>query len=236
MAVVKTAAHRGRILPAHVASIQKGELMEIKDLDGTVLFALETAKTVRELVTAAVAAKKILHGAYLQGACLRGAYLRGANLQGAYLRDADLHGAYLRGANLHGANLQGAYLQGADLRGANLHGANLQGAYLQGADLQGAYLQGAYLQDAEDKSKVYSMRVFSGLYEYQVWAVLFEDGSRWVRMGCLFYSLEKWDEIGIRQSNIGEYPEDGSDRSEERVAAFEFAKAAVLRLRQAVAQ
>jgi hypothetical protein len=77
------------------------------------------------------------------------------------------------------------------------------------------------------------MRVFSGLYEYQVWGVLFEDGSRWVRMGCLFYSLEKWDEIGIRQSNTSEYPEDGSDRSEERVAAFEFAKAAVLRLKQA---
>ena len=127
--------------------------MEIKDLGGTVLFALETAKTVCKLVTAAVAAKKSLRGADLQG--------------------------------------------------------------------------------AENKSKVYSMRVLYGLYEYQVWAVLFEDGSRWVRMGCLFYPLEKWDEIGIRQSNIGEYPEDGSDRSEERVAAFEFAKAAVLRLKQA---
>jgi hypothetical protein len=158
MAVGKATAHRGRILSAHVAAIQEGELMEIKDLGGKVLFALETAKTVCKLVTAAVAAKEILYGAYLRG---------------------------------------------------------------------------AYLQGAEGKSKVYSMRVFSGLYEYQVWAVLFEEGSRWVRMGCLFYSLEKWDEIGIRQSNIGEYPEDGSGRSEERVAAFEFAKAAVLRLKKA---
>jgi uncharacterized protein YjbI with pentapeptide repeats len=221
MAVGKTAAHRGRILPAHVAAIQEGELMEIKSLSGTVLFALETAKTVCELVTAAVAAKEILHGADLRGADLHGAYLHGAYLQGA-----DLRGAYL-----HGADLQGAYL-----RGAYLHGADLRGAYLRGADLRGADLQGAYLHGAEDKSKVYSMRVFSGLYDYQVWAVLFEDGSRWVRMGCLFYSLEKWDEIGIRQSNIGEYPDDGSDRSEERAAAFEFAKAAVLRLKQAVAQ
>jgi hypothetical protein len=163
MAVVKATAHRGRILPAHVAAIQEGELMEIKDLGGTVLFALETEKTVCKLVTAAVAAKKSLYG---------------ANLRGADLGDA-------------------------------------------------------YLGDAENKSKVYSMRVLYGLYKYQIWAVLFEDGSRWVRMGCLFYSLERWDEIGIRQSNIGEYPEDGSDRSEERVAAFEFAKAAVLRLKQA---
>jgi uncharacterized protein YjbI with pentapeptide repeats len=180
--------------------------MEIKDLGGTVLFALETAKTVCELVTDAVAAKKSLHGANLEG------------------------------ANLHGANLHGAYLEGANLHGANLEGANLRGANLEGANLRGASLRGAYLHGAEGKSKVYSMRVFSGLYDYQVWAVLFADGSRWVRMGCLFYSLEKWDEIGIRQSNTREYPEDGSDRSEERVAAFEFAKAAVLRLRQAVEQ
>ena len=202
--------------------------MEIKDLGGTVLFALETAKTVCELVTAAVVAEKSLQDAYLQGA-----YLQGANLQGADLRDANLHGAYLRGANLQDANLQGAYLHGAYLQDADLQGANLRGAYLHGAYLHGANLQGAYLRGAENKSKVYSMRVLSGLYKFQIWAVLFEDGSRWVRMGCLFYSLEKWDEIGIRQSNIGEYPEDGSDRSEERVAAFEFAKAAVLRLKQA---
>jgi uncharacterized protein YjbI with pentapeptide repeats len=225
--------------------------MEIKSLSGTVLFALETAKTVRELVTAAVTAKKSLGDADLQGAYLHDANLRGADLQGANLQGAYLHGAYLHDADLHGADLQGANLQGAYLRGADLQGANLQGAYLRGASLQGAYLrnadlhganlyganlQVANLQGAEDKSKVYSMRIFSGLYKYQVWAVLFADGSRWVRMGCLFYSLEKWDEIGIRQSNIDEYPENGSDRSEERAAAFEFAKAAVLRLKQAVAQ
>jgi uncharacterized protein YjbI with pentapeptide repeats len=190
--------------------------MEIRSLDGKVLFALETAKTVCELVTAAVAAKKSLGD---------------ADLRGAYLRDADLRGAYLQGADLGGADLRGAYLQGADLGGADL-----QGADLRDADLRDANLGGANLGGAENKSKVYSMRVLYGLYKYQIWAVLFDDGSRWVRMGCLFYSLEKWDEIGIRQSNIGEYPEDGSDRSEERVAAFEFAKAAVLRLRQAVAQ
>jgi hypothetical protein len=75
------------------------------------------------------------------------------------------------------------------------------------------------------------MRVFSGLYDYQVWAVLFEDGSRWVRMGCLFKSLEDWEKIGIRKSNISQYPDDGSEQCEERVAAFEFAKAAVLRMK-----
>jgi hypothetical protein len=50
-------------------------------------------------------------------------------------------------------------------------------------------------------------------------------------MGCLWKSLEKWDEVGIRKSNLSEFPDDGSDACEDRVAAFEFAKAAVLRMK-----
>jgi hypothetical protein len=75
------------------------------------------------------------------------------------------------------------------------------------------------------------LNVFTGLYLYQVWAVLFEDGSRWVRMGCLFKSLDDWERIGIRKSNLGEYPDDGSEKCEERVRAFEFAKVAALHLK-----
>jgi hypothetical protein len=63
-----------------------------------------------------------------------------------------------------------------------------------------------------------------------VWAVLFENGERWVRMGCLFKSLKDWEKIGIQNSNLGEFPDDGSEKSEERAAAFEFAKAAALRM------
>jgi hypothetical protein len=50
-------------------------------------------------------------------------------------------------------------------------------------------------------------------------------------MGCLFKSLEDWEKIGIRKSNLAEFPDDGSDKCEERVAAFEFAKAAALRMK-----
>jgi hypothetical protein len=58
-----------------------------------------------------------------------------------------------------------------------------------------------------------------------------KNGERFVYMGCLHYSLEKWEKIGIRKSNLSEFPEDGSRRSEERVLAFEFAKAAALALK-----
>ena len=122
-----------------------------------------------------------------------------------------------------GAAIKLAYKSGADLMGANLRDANLRGANLSGADLMGANLR--------DK-KIHSLKVFTGLYAYQVWSVLLEDGSLWVRMGCLFKSLEDWEKIGIRQSNLNEYPNDGSEQCEERVAAFEFAKAAALRLKE----
>jgi uncharacterized protein YjbI with pentapeptide repeats len=100
--------------------------------------------------------------------------------------------------------------------------SNLTGANLWGADLRGAN---------GEKKKIVTMRVFAGLYEYQVWAVLFEDGSRWIRMGCLWKSMDEWESVGIRKSNLSQYPDDGSDKSEERVAAFEFAKAAALRMK-----
>jgi hypothetical protein len=196
--------------------------MEIRDIAGNVLFALESATTIIELLTAARAAKRSL-----QDADLRGANLWDADLLGANLGDANLQGANLRGANLWGADLQGANLRDADLRGANLRDADLRGANLQGADLQGANLRGANLWG----KKICAMRVFSGLYRYEVWAVLFEDGTRMVRMGCFRKSLEEWDAVGIRKSNLSEFPDDGSARCEERVAAFEFAKAAALRLK-----
>ena len=114
-----------------------------------------------------------------------------------------------------------AVARGADLTGAELTDAVLTDAYLTDSNLRGA--------DGK-KKKIITMRVLTGLYRYQVWAVLFEDGSRWVRMGCFFKSLEEWGD-GIRKSNESEFPNDGSDKCEERVAAFEFAKAAVLRMK-----
>ena len=120
------------------------------------------------------------------------------------------------------ANGKRADLSDADLRGADLRGAVLSGADLRGSDLRGSDLSG---------SKISTIKVFTGLYCYQVWAVLFQNGSRWVRMGCLFKSLEDWEKIGIRKSNVSEFPDDGSPRCEERVRAFEFAKNAALEMK-----
>ena len=105
------------------------------------------------------------------------------------------------------------------------------------ANLIRANLRGANLSDANlCMKKIAQLRVFSGLYAYVVCAILFEDGTRMVRMGCLWKTLEEWEKIGIRQSNLSEFPDDGSERCEQRVAAFEFAKATVLRMKPMIGE
>ena len=82
-----------------------------------------------------------------------------------------------------------------------------------------------------DGVAVKTIRFFSGLYAYHVWAMIDTKGERWVRMGCLLKSLAEWEKVGIRNSNRSEFPDDGSEKCENRVAAFEFAKAAALRMK-----
>ena len=50
-------------------------------------------------------------------------------------------------------------------------------------------------------------------------------------MGCLFKSLDEWKEIGIRKSNLSQYPDDGSEKCERRVRAFEYTKQEALLLK-----
>ena len=166
-----------------------------------------------------------LSDADLIRADLSGADLGGANLIRANLSSADLIRADLSGADLGGANLIRADLSGADLIRANLSGADLGGANLIRANLRGANLSDANLGG---NLKVSTMRVFSGLYEYQCWAIVSDAGVPWARMGCLLKSIADWDAIGIRTSNLGEFPDDGSRKSERRARAFGYTRAEAL--------
>jgi hypothetical protein len=102
--------------------------IQIKSVNGKVLYTAKSAQDVRQAVKEAVGA----------GANLARANLAGANLARADLADANLAGANLARANLAGANLARADLADANLAGADLAGANLARAYLAGANLAGA--------------------------------------------------------------------------------------------------
>jgi hypothetical protein len=188
--------------------------IEIKSIWGELLFEFEKEdNTVKDTVIEAVKT----------GADLTGADLTGADLTGADLTGADLTGAYLRGADLRGADLRGADLRGADLRGDDLGGAYLGGAYLGGADLRGAYLGGADLTGADgNKIKIKRAIVFSGLYKYDVIPFISEDNEKYVKMGCYTRKLSEWE--ADFWNNDNEFLNNGSEKSNMRLFAFETAK------------
>ena len=97
----------------------------------------------------------------------------------------------------------------------------VQKAAKGGANLWGAILHGA---------KISSLRVFTGLYKYLIFVFVTDSGVPWVRMGCFWKTVEDWDKLGIRQSNLSEFPDDRSPKSEERALAFEFARVTALQM------
>ena len=99
----------------------------------------------------------------------------------------------------------------AVLRDADLRDADLRDADLRGADLTGAV-------------KIKALVAIQGNYPYEIWAYVSSDGVPYVRMGCLTYTIQKWDEITIERSNVSEFPDDGSPKSLARVRAFRFAR------------
>jgi len=136
----------------------------------------------------------------------------------AYLKGADLKGADLICADLRGADLRGAYLRGADLRGTYLKGADLKGADLRGADLIGAYLRGADFYDIIIKQAI----IYTGLYKYLVMAIISDSGEKYIKMGCYLRKLSKWE--SDFWNNDKEFPNDGSEKSQMRLLAYNTAK------------
>ena len=101
----------------------------------------------------------------------------------------------------------------ANLRGASLRGASLRGAYLEGADLRGA---------GRNNEKIKHFNSWSGHYRYVVEAQVSEDDSILIRLGCHTRTLEEWE--ANFWNNDKEFPNDGSESSELRLNAYNFAK------------
>jgi uncharacterized protein YjbI with pentapeptide repeats len=117
----------------------------------------------------------------------------------------------------------GADLTGADLRGADLTDADLTDADLTGADLRGADLTGADLTGADgNKIKIKRAIVFSGLYKYVVIPFISEGNEKYVKMGCFTRKLSEWESDFWNNDN--EFPNNGSEKSNLRLFAFETAK------------
>ena len=108
-----------------------------------------------------------------------------------------------------------AVFEGADLLGADLRGADLGGANLVGADLVGAYLVG--------NVKILCCKNFTGIYKYVVIPYITIENIKMIKMGCFNRSLEDWQ--NYFWNNDKEFPNNNSLLSNERIIAFNTAKA-----------
>ena len=173
--------------------------------------------TREELLKLYTEGKRDFSHTYFRGDSLRGANLSFANFSGADWSKSNLSKACLFHADLSKSNLSFVNLSRADLYHTNFSGANLSNADLSNADLLGANFRGAKYKDVVIKH----VRVFSSLYKYQVWAIIAEDDSEWVRMGCFFRKREEWE--NDFWNNDREFKNDNSEDSNMRLAAFNFA-------------
>ena len=183
-------------------------MIVIKQASGAVVYEAPNAATMRDAVTAAVAAGADLRGADLTGADLTRANLTRANLTRANLTRANLTAANLTRAYLTGAYLRGADLTGADLTRADLRGADLTGAYLTGADLAGANLTWADLTGA-NLTGAYGVLAIGPIDTWIMYAVRFPDGPR-IKAGCRWFTVaearEWWGKGGTAQDTVTHGP------------------------------
>jgi len=163
-----------------------------------------------------------LNHAYLSHANLSNTNLSYADLSNADLSHADLSHADLRNANLSNANLSNADLNNASLSNADLSYVDLRNADLSHADFSDADLSYANLSNSKRHSQNISKFAYAhGLYEYSVFAFIFEDGSKIIEMGCKHQSPEEWETNFW--NNPSQFPDDGSAKTKRRILALKWA-------------
>jgi hypothetical protein len=78
------------------------------------------------------------------------------------------------------------------------------------------------LSNAKRHSKNIAKFAFAhGLYNYSVFAFIFDDGSKIIEMGCNHQSPEEWETNFW--NNTREFPDDGSSKTKRRILALKWA-------------
>ena len=130
-------------------------MSELKTIYGEVIFALEGAKTIFQLVRRHVTLKRpCARPTYVEPTCAR------PTCAGPTWVEPTLSGPTLHGSRLWcGADLSAPTQWGRPPGSHPMPGPNLRG------------------------KKIEEIKVFTGLAEYQAWSQMFQNGERWIRMG-----------------------------------------------------
>ena len=199
--------------------------IEIKNrFTGVVIFEYSKDKnTIKETLLEAIKKKTDLRDSNLRGSNLRGSNLRGSDLSGSDLRDSDLRGSDLRDSDLRGSDLRDSNLRGSDLRDSDLSGSDLSGSDLSDSNLRGSDLRGSDLRGSNICGyKIKKAIVFTGLYRYIVIPFITMEDEEFIKLGCYTRKLSEW-EFDF-WNNDKEFPNNGSEKSNLRILAFNTAK------------
>jgi hypothetical protein len=216
--------------------------MDIKNIYGEVVYTAPKATTMQEAVDQAIADKVTLRGWVISNCTVSGGKVSGCKVSGCTVSDCSVSyctvsyctvsGGKVSDCTVSCCSVSGGKVSCCSVSCCSVSYCTVSCCSVSYCTVSGGKVSDCTVSDCSVSEKTVAfLKGFAGLYKYNVWSVLFADGQRWVRMGCLFKSLEDWDKIGIRKSNLKEFPDDGSEKCEERVAAFEFAKSAALRMK-----
>jgi hypothetical protein len=206
--------------------------MEIKNIYGEVVYTAPKATTMQEAVDQAIADKVALRGWVISNCTVSDCTVSDCTVSCCKVSDCTVSCCKVSDCTVSCCKVSGGTVSDCKVSCCTVSYCTVSDCTVSDGTVScGTVSDGTVSYCTVSEKPLAFLKGFAGLYRYNVWSVLFADGSRWVRMGCLFKSLEDWDRIGIRKSNLSEFPDDGSDRSEERIAAFEFAKAAALRMK-----
>ncbi len=167
-----------------------------------------------------------LRGHWLDGEWHDGNWLDGEWHSGEWHRGVWLAGIWRDGIWYGGERLGGTWNRGVwhggIWRGEGWHGGEWREGVWYGGEWHRGIWRGGYV--GPDSRRVLRIASHAHLCEELVLAALLVDGSRWVQIGDLWMSLEEWAQVGIEKSDLAKYPNDGSFRSQQRIAAFEWAR------------
>ena len=92
-------------------------------------------------------------------------------------------------------------------------------AIISGANLYGAYLYGANLSGANYRNiKIKKLFLSNTLYTYLAGSIISEDNKQYIILGCHCRLVSDWERDFW--NNNSEFPNDGSEKSENRKRAF----------------
>ena len=146
----------------------------------------------------------------------------GANLDGSRFVDSRFVDSRFDGSTFVGSTFVDSRFDGSTFVGSRFDGSTFVGSTFAGSRFVDSRFDGSRFDGRNGEKLIASAAMgWCGLYDYYVFAIVSDKGP-WIRMGCRWRSLAEWE--ADFWNNPKEFPNDGSPKSNMRLAAFNYVK------------